>query len=1382
MSKGDFTRDTFRPEKHYSRVHMQQGRVQLDADWNEAQDIHSHLRETGMRDVIGPCGAPQQGGGFRIATTFGGSDLVICPGPIYVHGILCELAGPVVSLATASEPATEPTVVPAEPVPDPDTALQRRAVFERPTFTLNVSDADLRHLGIAPGDAVKLLYLDSLGQENEAGPYLVLYTANLLSGGVAITFEGTMFPVTASPRLRRETVFVRQPDFPGAAYPTKDGAYFAYLDVWERHLTWLDDPEIRETALGGPDTATRVKNVWQVKLWPPPGSGETVGPSNCLSEPEGWLKEIAPSTGRLRARTQPQNVSEDPCIVPESAGFTGLQNQLYRVEIHRGGTRTTASFKWSRENGSIVVACTKQEGNLLSVGSTGRDAVLGIRKGDWVELIDDGHELRGEPGTMAKVADVRDGEVEVASAVNLADYPLHPKLRRWEREEKALQDLPPDGWFPLEHGIEVQLSGGTYRTGDYWLIPARAFIGAFAGDIEWPRESDPAAEPSALPSHGAHHYCKLAVLKLEDGKFTVLSDCRPLFPPLTELLQLVPGCTCDQEALPGEALPERLQVTVILGKRPVPNAGIRFWVARGGGTLLGSRGESDAQVTENTDADGLAFCGWQLGLLYEPQRVNATLIDAAGAPFGATVCFTARHSLPVLHIRCGEGQEARPGQEIPADLEVAVEVRGRPIQKPAKVRFAVVSNASDVRLPGAGGSDVTLFTADASETRLPGGGPLWSKWVNAAADLGSGLARCRLRLGPEVRAQQVEASLAEPAFLDPQGNPMVVPVCFTATLSLASEVQYDAGTCLHLQGAQTVQDALDRLCRNVNLSYVGGGGQSGSPLTPLTFPLEVRAANGRSPQAGATVRFSITQDDGKGLLSPQSSAAGAKRTLDVSTDTGGVASCFWRLDGGSPAQRVRAELADAVQPAAGPVDFDANIAPQAPPRFFIENVLAGGAELLNDSWVEVGKLVSGLDILCTAPLAPEPFGGPAGFNTSFPDSVAPKPVLMVTLDLPWRRMDVATDRSAVVAFQPLQLQAKVWASGKTISWRPTADTGAWLHSLFGGPDVAKEMAGQPPPTVKLIGTIDDIPAFSDALRVRLTLEGNFVWTPEKGQPTAYLAGEALGRPMPGGRVDLVHTPLPLPDFVQVLETGTAADRVAASSSAAAAPAFPIDLPPLLRPTAISGNRSIAGRFEMWFWIVPLAATVRGENVAGNVKDEAGAALPGFTVLLNGPGVTLTQVTNSNGQFRFQGLAPGAYTLVVNSTAARMEVTVKPVMPPDQDQPALQTAMAASNETSPAGLRGIQAPAAPASPPAPTLADVRGIGPVALSRLQQAGITHVAEVAAMEPAKLAQALQMPETRARNIIENAKLLAAGKPEPPASADEPPDASAGAKPSGK
>jgi Family of unknown function (DUF6519) len=42
------------------------------------------------------------------------------------------------------------------------------------------------------------------------------------------------------------------------AIKDKTGArYWVYLDVWERHITSIEDDSIREKALGGPDTRTR---------------------------------------------------------------------------------------------------------------------------------------------------------------------------------------------------------------------------------------------------------------------------------------------------------------------------------------------------------------------------------------------------------------------------------------------------------------------------------------------------------------------------------------------------------------------------------------------------------------------------------------------------------------------------------------------------------------------------------------------------------------------------------------------------------------------------------------------------------------------------------------------------------------------------------------------------------------------------------------------------------------------------------------------------------------------------------------------------------------------------------------------------------------------
>ncbi len=88
---GDFSRDTFRASKHLSRVLLQQGRVLLDADWNEQTSILLHYMQTLALDLIGPHGGP--GDGFKIGVTQDSKknmNLTIAPGHYYVDGLLCE--------------------------------------------------------------------------------------------------------------------------------------------------------------------------------------------------------------------------------------------------------------------------------------------------------------------------------------------------------------------------------------------------------------------------------------------------------------------------------------------------------------------------------------------------------------------------------------------------------------------------------------------------------------------------------------------------------------------------------------------------------------------------------------------------------------------------------------------------------------------------------------------------------------------------------------------------------------------------------------------------------------------------------------------------------------------------------------------------------------------------------------------------------------------------------------------------------------------------------------------------------------------------------------------------------------------------------------------
>jgi len=63
---GDYSRDTFRRDQHFTGVRLQQGRVRLDADFNEQVDIANDALWSTVADVLGSSGAPEQGGGFEI--------------------------------------------------------------------------------------------------------------------------------------------------------------------------------------------------------------------------------------------------------------------------------------------------------------------------------------------------------------------------------------------------------------------------------------------------------------------------------------------------------------------------------------------------------------------------------------------------------------------------------------------------------------------------------------------------------------------------------------------------------------------------------------------------------------------------------------------------------------------------------------------------------------------------------------------------------------------------------------------------------------------------------------------------------------------------------------------------------------------------------------------------------------------------------------------------------------------------------------------------------------------------------------------------------------------------------------------------------------------
>ncbi len=337
--------------------------------------------------------------------------------------------------------------------------------------------------------------------------------------------------------------FEDQPYLPEAAAPDPQTAgttyYLVYLDAWERHITVLEDPDLVEPALGGPDTTTRTEVVWQVRMM------ETTSAATGATTPADYEALVAGSTAKLEVRVASPDGAVEPGLGSTDGGYRGLENQLYRVEIHAGGSEVT--WKWSRDNASVAARVLDKTGAdeggtqwFLTVSSTGRDPERSFVLDGLVEVGSLYNEARSEAGQLARVVAI-DGTVLTvepldAAAFDAAGFSGDITVRRWDNDE--LLDLELDTWVEVEAGIEVRLTGDTFVTGDYWVIPARAET----GDVLWPLTSGgaPRAE-RALEVH--HHYTKLAVLKcvtvvvddLATSTWSVKSGCadlRDVFKPL----------------------------------------------------------------------------------------------------------------------------------------------------------------------------------------------------------------------------------------------------------------------------------------------------------------------------------------------------------------------------------------------------------------------------------------------------------------------------------------------------------------------------------------------------------------------------------------------------------------------------------------------------------------------------------------------------------------------------------------------------------------------------------------------------------------------------------------------------------------------------------
>ncbi len=489
----DMSRSSFRPRKNFLGVVMQQGRVQLDSDWNEWQSEYSRRIQAGTLDTIGqavyPASTPNA---FQITpgTNASGPTLLIGAGRYYVDGLLAENHGP-----------------------------ESEAVWD-----------------------------DALAEMSGAPAFATTNTA--------------------------QTDYTQQPYLPNPPLPAAGDVCVAYLDVWQRDVTYLEDPYLIDTAVNI-DTTGRLQTVWQVKLLNLENPSTT---PDCSTDIPAFDALSAAPAGRLTSGLVP-NAASGPCCLAPNTGYTGQENQLYRVEIHTGGTpsappaagfttplpATIPTFKWSRDNASVqtsvsaVSTVTTSSGSVsqLTVASLGRDQVLGFAVNDWIEITDDVYELNNQPGEIYQITGVTLATNTITLSATVSshfpltagqtDPKLHTRITRWDQSGQVYSTdtsgnltpwydlgasgaagvipVPPTGTtLVLENGVTVSFdlspeptsaNPTVFRAEDYWLFTARAADGSVETITEAP------------PLGINHHYAKLAIVTFP----ATITPCRAEWPP-----------------------------------------------------------------------------------------------------------------------------------------------------------------------------------------------------------------------------------------------------------------------------------------------------------------------------------------------------------------------------------------------------------------------------------------------------------------------------------------------------------------------------------------------------------------------------------------------------------------------------------------------------------------------------------------------------------------------------------------------------------------------------------------------------------------------------------------------------------------------------------
>jgi len=335
-----------------------------------------------------------------------------------------------------------------------------------------------------------------------------------------------------------------------------------YLEAWQQTVTAVEDSELYEAALGGPDTTTRIRNMARVSIKTDIGSPDCINSWKKLTDTwqEADLRIINEdheliTDARLKV-TYTEGRSEDLCSPSIIGGYLGAENQAIRVQL-TGKDKLT----WGFDNASSLyrIKLTRSSDTFKLITAP-KDQYHWPLAGQVVEILPwsavliNGEKTAALTGHLSKVKtsynpDTSEIIIEDPISVNFGNEwknrPDHDEiagsseyyyLRVWNRGSDLMSS--PEINFtegsPItlgNTGIQITITGNSRRIADYWIIAARP---------ETPGKVVPWELEEGIPPNGIRRYfAPLAILRWRsiNGviKGEVIHDCRKTFRPLTGL-------------------------------------------------------------------------------------------------------------------------------------------------------------------------------------------------------------------------------------------------------------------------------------------------------------------------------------------------------------------------------------------------------------------------------------------------------------------------------------------------------------------------------------------------------------------------------------------------------------------------------------------------------------------------------------------------------------------------------------------------------------------------------------------------------------------------------------------------------------------------------